>query len=285
MRDLQIFNFQGNEVRTVLINNEVWFVTKDIANVLRYIDPSMMLKHVDKEDKQVVNPQKLASVSATEAFGNQTFRLSIINESGLYSSIISSQKPEAKQFKRWVTSEVLPTLRKTGTYDLSSEPSNEEFNWSELLIKAGEALRDNKQLEQQLNETYRQLQENTETVTAYRAILPADMGITIGTTAQALRAYKKVKSKKVFLGRNNLHRYLRQKGFLQKSKTIPYQSHISSGKAFIHTYYDSRYPQAQEQCILTWNGLEWLVKSLIADGYILNSSSRAVWDTFADSLL
>lgn len=107
MNELQNFNFNSLPVRTVLVNDEPWFVGKDVADILGYSNSRKALSdHVDDEDKGVTKSDTLG--------GNQN--ITIINESGLYSLILKSKKPEAKQFKRWVTSEVLPTIRKHGTY-------------------------------------------------------------------------------------------------------------------------------------------------------------------------
>lgn len=103
----EIFNFKGHEVRTVTINNEPYFVGKDVADILGYSNSRDALsKHVDNDDK-------LTSQIAT---AGQNRNQTIINESGLYSLILSSKLPQAKEFKRWVTSEVLPTIRKHGAY-------------------------------------------------------------------------------------------------------------------------------------------------------------------------
>ena len=107
MNELQNFNFSGQEVRIITINDEPWFVGKDVADILGYSNSRKALSdHVDDEDKGVTKSDTLG--------GNQN--ITIINESGLYSLILKSKKPEAKQFKRWVTSEVLPTIRKHGAY-------------------------------------------------------------------------------------------------------------------------------------------------------------------------
>lgn len=109
MNDLQIFNNSVfGSIRTITIDGEPWFVGKDIAEALGYVNTKKALAdHVDVEDKrgsQIVTPG-----------GIQT--MTIINESGLYSLILSSKLPNAKMFKRWVTSEVLPAIRKAGHYD------------------------------------------------------------------------------------------------------------------------------------------------------------------------
>lgn len=103
----EIFNFQGQQVRTVTINGEPYFVGKDVADVLGYNDTNQAVrKHVDEEDK------------LTRQFdgSGQKRNMTIINESGLYALILGSKLPQAKEFKRWVTSEVLPTIRKHGAY-------------------------------------------------------------------------------------------------------------------------------------------------------------------------
>lgn len=108
MSNIEIFkNEEFGEVRTLNINNEPWFVGKDVAIILGYKDSDQAIrKHVDEEDK--LNRQ-------IKGLG-QSRNMKIINESGLYSLILSSKLPNAKKFKKWVTSEVLPTIRKHGVY-------------------------------------------------------------------------------------------------------------------------------------------------------------------------
>lgn len=102
----EIFNFHGQEVRTLIIDDEPWFVGKDVADILGYQNGSRDInRHVDEEDRQ--NYQN-------GTFGNRG--VTVINESGLYSLILSSKLPQAKEFKRWVTSEVLPAIRKQGGF-------------------------------------------------------------------------------------------------------------------------------------------------------------------------
>ena len=102
----EIFNFHGQEVRTLTIDDEPWFVGKDVADILGYQNGSRDInRHVDEEDRQ--NYQN-------GTFGNRG--VTVINESGLYSLILSSKLPQAKEFKRWVTSEVLPAIRRQGGF-------------------------------------------------------------------------------------------------------------------------------------------------------------------------
>ena len=108
MRALQIFeNVEFGKIRTVVLDGEPWFVGKDVATALGYKDTSDALKkHVDEEDK----------LTRRFADSGQIREMYVINESGVYSLVFSSKLPTAKAFKRWVTSEVLPAIRKTGSY-------------------------------------------------------------------------------------------------------------------------------------------------------------------------
>lgn len=106
MNDLQVFKYQDSEVRTIEMNGEPWFVLKDVCKVLSIGNVSDVFKRLDADEKGVGQIDTLG--------GSQT--MNIINESGLYNVILRSDKPEAKPFRKWVTSEVLPAIRKHGAY-------------------------------------------------------------------------------------------------------------------------------------------------------------------------
>lgn len=132
----QIFNFEKNEVRTFLVNDEPYFVGKDVASVLGYSNtPKAIRDHVDEEDK-----------TQNESFTVNRTALILINESGLYSLILKSKLPNARKFKRWVTSEVLPTIRKTGSY------TNVPQSFAQALRLAADLKEKNQLLEQQIAE-------------------------------------------------------------------------------------------------------------------------------------
>ena len=116
MNELKIFeNAEFGSVRTLSINGEPYFVGKDVAEILGYTNPSKaLLDHVDDEDK--VNNESLSSLGQRGGW--------LINESGLYSLILSSKMPNAKKFKHWVTSEVLPSIRRTGSYQVPQSNTN-----------------------------------------------------------------------------------------------------------------------------------------------------------------
>ncbi|HBM5754079.1 TPA: phage antirepressor [Enterococcus faecium] len=142
MNTPQIFNFEQNKVRTILVNDEPYFVGKDVAEILGYERADNAIRnHVDDEDKLT------HQISAS----GQNRNMTIINESGLYSLILKSKLPSAKKFKRWVTSEVLPQIRKHGMY-----ATDELLNNPDLLIEVATKLKEERTLrliaEQQVNE-------------------------------------------------------------------------------------------------------------------------------------
>ncbi len=121
MNEMQIFdNPEFGSIRTLTIENEPYFVGKDVAEILGYMNASKaVFTHVDTEDKAFVMLDIADSQNGNVPVG-QT-KTAVINESGLYSLILSSKLPSAKRFKRWVTSEVLPAIRKTGRYEIPQE--------------------------------------------------------------------------------------------------------------------------------------------------------------------
>lgn len=116
MENLQIFqNKQFGKIRIIEVDNQVWFVGKDIAVILGYSNPSKAVSnHIDEDDK-------LMKMIPHSQNGNMVSKVALINESGLYSLVLSSKLPSAKQFKRWITNDVLPTIRKTGGYVANDE--------------------------------------------------------------------------------------------------------------------------------------------------------------------
>lgn len=110
MNELQIFNYQSNEVRTIMRDGEPWFVLKDVCRVLSIGNPADVFARLDNDEK---------GVAQIDTPGGKQ-KMSIINESGLYNVILRSDKPEARPFRKWVTGTVLPTIRKTGAYSANA---------------------------------------------------------------------------------------------------------------------------------------------------------------------
>lgn len=122
MNELQVFTYSGNEVRTVQKNGEPWFVLKDVCDILSLTDTNKISTRLDQDELT-----RIKFVS-----GGQSREMLCINESGLYNVILRSDKPEAKPFRKWVTSEVLPSIRRTGGYIAGQENLTPE----ELMAKA-----------------------------------------------------------------------------------------------------------------------------------------------------
>lgn len=134
MNEIKIFeNPEFGKVRTVVINDEPWFVGKDVAVALGYAQTSNMKKIIYAEDCQEIDPQNrmytgFIQNGVTLEPNKNTRRMLILNESGLYQAIFGSKLPNAKEFKHWVTSEVLPSIRKTGNYTVKPTVSDKELN-------------------------------------------------------------------------------------------------------------------------------------------------------------
>lgn len=196
MNELQVFkNQEFGSVRTLVINSEPWFVGKDVADVLGYADTNQAIrKHVDNEDR------------LTRRFDGtgQSRDMTIINESGLYSLVLSSKLPSAKKFKRWVTSEVLPALRKTGQYQVK------ELSGSELMAKA--------LIEAQnvLAAKDKQIEEMKPKVVFADAVATSHTSILVGELAKIL------KQNGIEMGQKRLFAWLREKGYLIKRQGTDY---------------------------------------------------------------
>ena len=119
MTDIQIFNYQNNEVRTVELNGEPWFVLSDVCKVLELSTPARVAERLEKDE--------VSQTHTIDRMGREQ-KTTIINESGLYTVILRSDKPQAKPFRKWVTSEVLPSNRKTGSYSVQQPNAFENLS-------------------------------------------------------------------------------------------------------------------------------------------------------------
>ena len=108
MNELQLFQFEGSNIRTILINDIPYWVAKDVADILQYNETSIMLRRLDDDETMKIEPTEIVGANSMAR------EITIINESGLYNAIIGSKLPKAKAFKKWITSELLPQIRKTG---------------------------------------------------------------------------------------------------------------------------------------------------------------------------
>ena len=208
MTELQVFNHrQFGTVRAVEIQGEPWLVGKDVAESLGYTNPrKAIIDHVEPEDKGVTKCDTLG--------GNQN--LTVINESGLYSLVFGSKLPEAKKFKHWVTSEVLPSIRRDGGYMHTSPDMTDE----EIMARA--VLLGQKKIEEQA----KRIQEMRPKEIFADRVSASESSILVGDLAKLL------KQNGVDMGQKRLFRWLRDKGYLIKygiSYNLPTQRSMELG--------------------------------------------------------
>lgn len=223
MSELQVFqNAEFGSVRTATIDGEPYFVGKDVATILGYSNPrDAISKHVDDEDKGVAKCDTLG--------GRQ--EILFINESGLYSLILRSQLPAAKRFKRWVTSEVLPAIRRHGMYATEELIANPD-----LAIAAFQALKAEREkriaLEEAVAVQAQQIAELKPKASYYDVVLKCKDAVNISVIA-----------KDYGWSAQRMNEYLHQKGVQYKQADIwlLYQKHASCGytKTNTHVYEDT----------------------------------------------
>lgn len=200
MNNLQLFDFEGNKVRTLKINDEPYLVGNDVAKILGYSNyRNAVVEHVDDEDK----------LRTQIRYAGQNREVTVINESGLYSLILSSKMPNAKKFKRWVTSEVLPTIRKHGAYMTDEKAFDVVHNkngLADLLQQAAD----------QLKQKDIQIEEMKPKAMLADAITASETSILAGEMAKIL------KKNGVNTGQNRFFKWLRANGYLIKRKGTDY---------------------------------------------------------------
>ena len=130
MNELKVFNYENNAVRTTLKNGEIWWVLKDVCDVLHLSNSRKVAERLDEDEKSNVTQSDVSH----DALNIPNRGLTMINESGLYKVILRSDKPEAKKFMRWVTHEVLPSIRKHGAY-ITSEKMEELMSDPDTWVK------------------------------------------------------------------------------------------------------------------------------------------------------
>lgn len=221
MNELKIFNNKEfGKIRTVTIDNEPWFVGKDVAVILGYSNPQKALRdHVDEEDKTLNDS---FTVNGTKGV--------LINESGLYSLILRSQLPKAQKFKRWVTSEILPSIRRHGMYATDELIANPD-----LAIAAFTALKEEREKRLALEEVAavqkQQIAEMQPKATYYDVVLRCKDAVNISVIA-----------KDYGWSAQKMNEYLHQKGIQYKQSDIwlLYQKYAGCGytKTNTHIYKD-----------------------------------------------
>lgn len=208
------FLFNDQQVRTVVRDGEPWFVGKDVASILGYRDLNKAIAmHVDEEDK--LNDKTSSSFGLNLGQRGGWF----INESGLYGLIMSSKLPTAKDFKRWVTSEVLPTIRKHGAY-MDMDVIEKTLTNPDFIIQLATTLKEEKQRRM---EAEAKIAADEHKVDFYNAVGSTSATLTIERFAKLVTEKLGIQT-----GRNRMFQWLRKNGYLQ-ANNMPYQRYINNG--------------------------------------------------------
>lgn len=204
MTDLQIFNSpEFGAIRTIEKDGEPWFVGKDIAVALGYEKPTdAVRKRIDVEDRGISKMETPSGAQET----------TIINESGLYSLVLSSKLPTAKKFKRWVTSEVIPSIRKHGAY-MTPDKLEEVLLKPDTLIQLAQNLKDEQEKRRALEV---KVEEQKPKVLFAESVEASKTSILIGELAKLL------KQNGINIGQNRLFEWLRNNGYLIKRQGSDY---------------------------------------------------------------
>lgn len=192
MEKIQKFIYQQIEVRTVMLNDQPWWVAKDVCEVLGHSNSRMALERLDEDEK---------GVSSIYTLGGKQDVL-VVNEPGLYSLILGSRKPEAKAFKRWITHEVIPSIRKNGMY-----AKDELLDNPDLMIQVLTELKAEREQKRLL---IAQVEKDRSKVLFAEALEISNNTILIGELAKLL------KQNGVEIGQNRLFELLREQGYLCK---------------------------------------------------------------------
>lgn len=204
MSKLEIFRFESKEVRTELVNGEPMFCLKDVCDILDLTNPSMVLERLDKDG--------LSQIEVIDSL-NRKQKASFVDESNLYMVVFQSSKPEAKTFQKWITKEVIPQIRKTGSYAIDNKlPAN----FAEALKLAYE-----QQLEIENKNTQLELQKPA--VEYYEAVTDSRDALPVGAVAKLL-----FDNYQITMGRNELFEFLREKKVLMDDNK-PYQKYVDIG--------------------------------------------------------
>lgn len=253
--NLQTWNYESSEIRTVQMNGEPWFVGKDVADILEYTNTAKAVRdHVDDEDK----------LTERIVLSGQNREVIFINESGLYSLILSSKLPNAKKFKRWVTNEVLPSIRKHGAY-MTDQTLERALTSPDFLIELATQLKaeqaQRKQLETTVAVQNQQIAELQPKASYYDVVLNCKDLISIGKIA-----------KDYGWSTQKLNEYLHKHGvqYKQGKTWLLYQKYAGMGytSTKTHTYHgdDGTEHAADPHTYWTQKGRLFIYDLLKSDG-------------------
>lgn len=241
----QIFQYNGAQVRTVMISNDPWFVLKDACEVLGLRAPDV---------RQRLSDDVVSTHTVKDSLGRDNTAI-VINEDGLYDVILESRKPEAKAFRKWVTSEVLPTIRKHGAY-MTPDTLQNALNNPDSLIQILTRLRDEQNARIEAEE---RIKLNAPKVALYDTAMNAFNNKAVGAVAKMLG-----------YGPNKLFAFLREQKILRHNNE-PYQEYIDRGyfEFRLHPVFrTSGEIENKTQPLVTAKGIDFIYKLLVKHGKI-----------------
>lgn len=214
MNNLKVFeNEKFGSVRVIEENGEPWFIAREVCDILEIGNPSQALTRLDDDEKN--------TIILNEGIGNPV--RAIVNEYGLYGLVLSSRKPEAKQFKRWITHEVIPSIRKHGAY-MTDQALYRAITEPDFLIRLATELRDEKVLRMEMQN---KIEADRPKVLFADAVSASHTSILVGELAKLLR------QNGIEIGQNRLFQWLRDNGYLIKRKgtdwNMPTQNSMEMG--------------------------------------------------------
>lgn len=253
MNELQIFSYESNEVRTIMRNGAPWFCLMDVCRVLDLSSPHKVAERLDPDDLTGI---KIRS-------GGQYREMTFVNESGLYTVILRSDKPEAKPFRKWVTSEVLPTIRKHGAY-MTPDTIEKVLTDPDTIIRLATILKEEQEKRRALEA---QVEADRPKVLFADSVSASKDSILVRELATLL------KQNGVSIGQNRLFAWIRENGYLIRrrgsDRNMPTQKSMELGLFEIKETVISRSdgtPDTKKIPKITGKGQRYFIERFLGDG-------------------
>lgn len=228
-KEISIFNFENQNVRTVIIDSEIWFVASDVTKILGY-----------QNGRDAISKHCLDGVAKKYTIKdvvNRIQEMTIINESGIYQLVMASKMPNAIKFKQWVTEKILPSIRKTGSYSVTPKKELSIEEMTLLVIQ---------NMQSKIADQQKQLEEQKPKVEFAEKIVNTKNGVSIGDFAKAIG-----------IGQNKLFDWLRKNKYLM-SNNIPYQQYIDNGYFKVIEWVLEKKNEAKFKTLITGKGQEYI---------------------------
>lgn len=253
---LKNFDFEGKQVRTVVIDNEPWFVLSDVCKVLGMTNVTEVKKRLDQHD--------FNSIEVIDSIGRKQKTVAV-NESGLYDVILDSRKPQAKQFRRWITSEVIPSIRKHGGY-LTEEKIEEALFNPDVIIKLATDLKEERLKRSEL--------EAQKALDAPKVALAEAVGATQGNVTLTTMS-KILRNAGSTMNRNEFCQWLRDEGYLFKAKAgntvnLPIKMWEDAGLFEVQYQWIPAAGRSVETTHVTAAGQEYFINLFLEEEMVVN---------------